>query len=69
VTGASESKKNKRKPRSGRVCTICEQTVPFCWSCPCGFQLCQDCMNENSWGLTCNQITWECPDCGAIRGY
>jgi len=51
------------------ICTICERTVPFCWSCTCGFMLCQECMDENSWGLTCNQITWECPDCGRIRGY
>jgi len=21
-------------------------------------------MDENLWGLTCNNITWHCPDCG-----
>jgi hypothetical protein len=21
-------------------------------------------MEENRWGLTCNNITWQCPDCG-----
>ncbi len=31
--------------------------------------ICQKCMYENAWGLTCNNITWECPDCGAIRGF
>jgi hypothetical protein len=25
-------------------------------------------MNENFWGLSCNGITWVCPDCGAQNG-
>lgn len=31
--------------------------------------MCSDCMEENFWGMTCNGITWTCPDCGAIRGF
>jgi hypothetical protein len=26
-------------------------------------------MNENAWGMTCNGITWECPDCGQENNY
>jgi hypothetical protein len=26
-------------------------------------------MNENRWGMTCNNITWECPDCGESNGF
>jgi hypothetical protein len=26
-------------------------------------------MQENLWGMTCNNITWTCPDCGAIRSF
>jgi hypothetical protein len=26
-------------------------------------------MAENLWGLTCNQITWQCPDCGEWHGF
>jgi hypothetical protein len=26
-------------------------------------------MHENAWGLTCNGITWTCPDCGGQNGY
>jgi hypothetical protein len=25
-------------------------------------------MQENFWGLSCNGITWVCPDCGASNG-
>jgi hypothetical protein len=31
--------------------------------------MCQDCMLHNAWGITCNNITWVCPDCGEIRTY
>ena len=41
----------------------------FCWQCRCGFSMCQACMYENQWGMTCNGITWECPDCGGQNGY
>ena len=26
-------------------------------------------MNENAWGMTCNNITWVCPDCGESNGF
>ncbi len=26
-------------------------------------------MDENFWGLSCNGITWVCPDCGASNGF
>ena len=29
--------------------------------------MCQSCMYENQWGMTCNGITWECPDCGISK--
>ena len=37
----------------------------FCWQCKCGFAMCQSCMYENQWGLTCNGITWYSP---GLRG-
>jgi hypothetical protein len=58
----------KRKTGPDR-CTICEREVPFCWSCLCGFKICQACLEENRWGMTCNNITWECPDCGGMRSF
>jgi hypothetical protein len=41
----------------------------FCWQCRCGFSICQNCMNQNLWGMTCNGITWLCPDCGDQNGF
>jgi hypothetical protein len=26
-------------------------------------------MQENLWGLTCNYVDWQCPDCGAWHGF
>jgi len=26
-------------------------------------------MQENFWGMSCNAITWDCPDCGAPNGF
>ena len=31
--------------------------------------MCQDCTDENLWGITCNHITWTCPDCGETNGF
>ncbi len=47
-------------------CQCCKQAKEFCWSCPCGFQICKKCFEENKWGIT-NGPTWVCPDCGRIR--
>ncbi|MBC7360131.1 MAG: hypothetical protein H5U10_16495 [Desulfacinum sp.] len=59
----------KRRRPERYVCSTCGTDQPFCWTCPCGFMICSDCMEENFWGMTCNGITWTCPDCGAIRGF
>ena len=29
----------------------------------------QECLEEDRWGYTCNNITWECPDCGGFRSF
>ena len=26
-------------------------------------------MQRNLWGMTCNNITWVCPDCGRSNGF
>jgi len=26
-------------------------------------------MDENTWGMTCNGITWVCPDCGDSNSF
>ncbi len=26
-------------------------------------------MQENMWGMSCNAITWTCPDCGGQNGF
>ena len=66
-TGRLKIKKNKHSLIQNCVC--CRQDNRFCWSCSCGFQICQACMNENLWGMTCNHITWVCPDCGKILSF
>jgi Zn-finger protein len=69
--GAVVDKKTSklRKPREF-ICHACGKKLPFCWWCSsCGFMICWDCMEENFWGMTCNGITWTCPDCGAIHGF
>ena len=45
------------------------KNAPFCWTCRCGFAICQECMMENFWGMSCNGITWVCPDCGESNGF
>ncbi|MGB9497193.1 MAG: hypothetical protein ACKVE3_04900 [Dissulfuribacterales bacterium] len=49
-------------------CHACGRELPFCWNCPCGFQICDDCLKENIWGMSNNAI-WICPDCGRIRSF
>ena len=63
------TRKSKRHQKRARQCHCGKGTFMFCWTCRCGFLMCQACMYENQWGLTCNGITWECPDCGAQNGY
>lgn len=26
-------------------------------------------MEENFWGMSCNGITWKCPDCDDMNGF
>ena len=61
----------KRKARQQEVyiCPCCKREVRFCWKCVCDFMICQTCMEENTWGMTCNHVTWTCPDCGRLRSY
>lgn len=49
-------------------CHCCRKKAPFCWACRCGFKICQVCMSDNAWGMSCNGITWQCPDCGGHNG-
>ena len=58
--------KRKRATRSACHCRGAE--TPFCWRCRCGFAICQECMEENFWGMSCNGITWYCPDCTESNG-
>ncbi|RJP82732.1 MAG: hypothetical protein C4522_02470 [Desulfobacteraceae bacterium] len=62
------SYREKRRQRKQRQCNCCKRPSHFCWYCRCGFTICQECMEENFWGMSCNGITWECPDCGAQNG-
>ncbi|MEW6427616.1 MAG: hypothetical protein AB1568_06230 [Thermodesulfobacteriota bacterium] len=66
----TEEKKDKprwgRKRRQGYVCHCCKRSLPFCFNCPCGFQICEECFRENQWGIS-NGPTWVCPDCGRVR--
>ncbi|MDT8380146.1 MAG: hypothetical protein RQ739_14765 [Desulfotignum sp.] len=64
-----QKRREKRIHNSRRQCHCCRQTFMFCWRCRCGFAICQACMHENAWGMTCNGITWTCPDCGDQNGY
>jgi hypothetical protein len=58
----------RRRKRVEYLCTLCEDRPPFCFACvECEFQICLKCMMENEWGMSCNKVTWECPDCGRIN--
>jgi hypothetical protein len=59
----------RRRGRTEYICTICERTVPYAFSCACGFTLCPDHFDDLAWGLTCNWVTWECPECGGMRSF
>jgi len=61
--------KRSRPKRKRYTCYCCRQDYLFCWTCTCGFEICQACMHENLWGMTCNNVTWVCPDCGEVRSY
>ena len=69
ATGAGAKRREKRRRKRVKVCHCCGGEFMFCWQCRCGFAICQACMYENQWGMTCNGITWYCPDCGQQNGY
>ena len=62
-------RRTRRRAGAVTACPCCKSSTTFLWSCPCGLSMCQPCMDENAWGVTCNGITWTCPDCGATRSY
>jgi hypothetical protein len=63
------SNRSRRQAERKKQCVCCAKTVPFCWQCRhCGFAICQECMYENFWGMSCNGITWICPECGEQNG-
>lgn len=60
----------KKAGRHYGPCVACkEDSLPFAWNCSCGFMMCQDCMQDNLWGMTCNNLTWTCPDCGKENNF
>lgn len=63
------ARREKRRQKQDKNCHCCRESFMFCWQCRCGFSICQACMYENQWGMTCNGITWACPDCGGQNGY
>lgn len=63
--------RRERRRRAGQVthCPLCHGQRSFFWTCPCGFVMCDVCMQRERWGMTCNNMTWVCPDCGQVRSY
>jgi len=66
----SGEKRKRRRRKKEQICSVCGAQGVFCWHCrDCGFMICQACMDENAWGITCNNLTWECPDCGSVHSF
>ncbi|WP_085447036.1 hypothetical protein [Magnetofaba australis] len=66
--------RRQRRKKQGRTyapCVACKTDgLPFAWTCrACDFVMCQECMQENLWGMTCNNLTWTCPDCGTENNF
>lgn len=64
----TRQQRKRRHRTKDRNCHCCRHDALFCWICRCGFAICQACMYENIWGMSCNGITWQCPDCGEQNG-
>ncbi|MBT3312649.1 MAG: hypothetical protein HN737_06015 [Desulfobacterales bacterium] len=62
------SYREKRLRAKEESCHCCRMKRTFNWPCRCGFNICQECLEENFWGMSCNGITWQCPDCGVHNG-
>ncbi|MDA3895671.1 MAG: hypothetical protein PF482_05940 [Desulfobacteraceae bacterium] len=69
IDTSREARRKRRRRTKDRTCHCCGEIAPFSWTCRCGFAICQVCMYENVWGMSCNGITWDCPDCGAQNGF
>ncbi|KJS33124.1 MAG: hypothetical protein VR64_03565 [Desulfatitalea sp. BRH_c12] len=70
MTDNQNTPRKRRWRRTGQQqCHCCGQFLTFCWRCRCGFEICQSCMQANVWGMSCNHITWQCPDCGDMNGF
>ncbi|MGM0453920.1 MAG: hypothetical protein ACQERN_12210 [Thermodesulfobacteriota bacterium] len=69
AANAARQRRSRRRRTRDRTCHFCRQTAPFCWTCRCGFAACQVCMKENISQMSCNGITWQCPDCGELNGF
>jgi hypothetical protein len=64
ATGTKRESGRRRRRSVEHACPLCREERRMFWRCRCGFEMCQTCMDENLWGLTCNTVTWTCPDCG-----
>lgn len=66
----SESASRGRKRDAEHACHLCGRIrLAFRRCRHCGFEMCQECTDENLWGITCNHITWVCPDCGESNSF
>jgi len=55
--------REKRHKAKQINCHCCTNNAPFCWRCRCGFAICQECMLENIWGMSCNGINPQNTQC------
>jgi len=62
-------RRRRSRRQKGVPCACCQAVTAFNWTCRCGFAICQACMHENVWGMSCNNIIWQCPDCGEWNGF
>lgn len=69
MSETSRQRRRRRARGADEPCPCCGRDVTFLWTCRCGFSICQVCMDHNLWGMTCNNITWVCPDCGRSNGF
>jgi hypothetical protein len=69
-SGAPSPRPNRRRRGvASHNCPLCHQPQRYFRTCRCGFEMCQSCMDDNLWGVTCNHITWVCPDCGEPNSF
>lgn len=67
---AKPGRARRGRPAPAQDCPLCGRPARLFRSCRhCGFEMCQDCTDANLWGITCNHITWTCPDCGEANSF